>query len=465
MDSQKREELRERRREEALARRMGEALDRFSPREAGDCPEADIIAAYHERALEPEEAAQWESHFAGCARCRKVLAVLAASLDAPLAENEVARLGKLVAAAVRTPGDAASQKLTPIRPSRWDWRARWLAPALGVAAVLAIWFAVRPPWRATAPESSGTLIAQAPKDEVAPNAVPREADRLSKVAPQSVEKPVAPIPRSKPSTITPSINSPAGTPAERRAETGNAIGKSSPNSEVDTGALQKEKKIDSLANESAPSLPAAPPPPPPQVPKTETEGTPARAASQAQTSTNTMSAGVARGDAASRDNQAPAPQVAGGAAASPQFSSRAALNGRANKDLSLFKSTPETSASMKSPSGSTSWRAGKGGSIERSTDAGRTFTAETSPSHEDWLAVAAVSDTVGWLAGRNGAIARTTDGEHWERVAPPSQAADSGAKFPDWIGVTARDAQIATITERDGRRFATQDGGRTWQAQ
>jgi photosystem II stability/assembly factor-like uncharacterized protein len=88
-----------------------------------------------------------------------------------------------------------------------------------------------------------------------------------------------------------------------------------------------------------------------------------------------------------------------------------------------------------------------------------------SPSLDDWFAGAAVSDTVCWLVGRNGAIARTTDGEHWERVAPPAQSAGTAGKLPEWTGITARDAQSVTIAASDGRRFATQDGGKTWQMQ
>ena len=57
------------------------------------------------------------------------------------------------------------------------------------------------------------------------------------------------------------------------------------------------------------------------------------------------------------------------------------------------------------------------------------------------------------------------DGEHWERISPPAQAAGTDAKLPDWIGITAHDALSATITASDGRKFATADGGKTWQLQ
>ena len=140
-------------------------------------------------------------------------------------------------------------------------------------------------------------------------------------------------------------------------------------------------------------------------------------------------------------------------------------NARNSKALATVRPTGEYSALWKAPSGSTLWRAGKGGNIERSTDAGKTWVLQISPSQEDWLAGAVASDTVCWVAGRNGAIARTVDGVHWERVVPPAQTAGTDAKLPDWIGITARDAQSATITASDGRKFLTADGGNTWKRQ
>jgi len=112
---------------------------------------------------------------------------------------------------------------------------------------------------------------------------------------------------------------------------------------------------------------------------------------------------------------------------------------------------------VKTPTGKILWRAGKGGNIQRSADAGRTWILQTSPSQEDWLAGMAVSDKISWMVGRNGAIARTTDGGHWEKIAPPSVAADSSGKLPDWIGITAAGARKATITASDQRQYATQD--------
>ena len=182
MDSKGRDESAIRLREETLARRMGEALDRIDPQGAGACPDAERIAAYAEQSLGSDEAAQWEGHFASCARCRKILRVLAASAETPLAGKEVAQLGELVS--VRAPVEISKKPARQAHPKRVDWRSRWLAPALGVAAALAVWFAMRPPWRATDRSASQTLIAQAPKEESPMIPAAPEADRLSGVAPQ-----------------------------------------------------------------------------------------------------------------------------------------------------------------------------------------------------------------------------------------------------------------------------------------
>src|ERR1700687_1536525 len=138
MDSQKRDESRDRRREEALARRMAEALDQLAPRDTEECPDAELIAGYHEKSLEPDEIVRWEGHFAICGRCRKILAVLAASVETPLAEIEVAHLGELIAT-TRAPAPAGVRPIGAARPDRLAWRTRWLAPALGGAGGLGRW--------------------------------------------------------------------------------------------------------------------------------------------------------------------------------------------------------------------------------------------------------------------------------------------------------------------------------------
>jgi len=66
MDLQKRDEFKPRRRDETFARRLGEALDKMGTRNAGECPDGEILATYSERGLGPEESDKWENHFAAC---------------------------------------------------------------------------------------------------------------------------------------------------------------------------------------------------------------------------------------------------------------------------------------------------------------------------------------------------------------------------------------------------------------
>jgi hypothetical protein len=538
MDSQKRDESRDRRREEALARRMGDALDRLDHSGAGECPDAELIAAYHEKSLQPDEISQWESHFAICGRCRKILSVLAADVEAPLAENEVAHLGELVAT-VRAPRAAARPVESP-RPYRLAWRTRWLAPALGVAAVLAVWFAMRPPWRTADQNPSGTLIAQAPKIEPPPGPETGALPRPSGAAPKRSSE----------------------------SDAGNALGRLAPNSIGVVAALRDQKKEKAESN-GAPasggvggtfSVPAAAPPPPtpPALAGKPPEAFP-RAQAQAQatrqvpsvtetprstnqsvtiteaaplaSATGSAVGGIA-GNAPGRDKQAltapvavdktaappspaalPAP-VAGPPEPLPQAQAKLQattqappatetpgsvsqtvtvtmeaplvettnstlegtvdntrsradlpLNGRDYQDLLKLDAAGELPIQVKTPSGKFLWRAGKGGNIQRSPDAGRTWILQTSPSPEEWLAGAAVSDKICWMVGRSGAIARTTDGKLWKKIAPPPPSADTSGKLPDWIGITATSAREATVTASDQRHYATQDGGKTWRAQ
>ena len=320
MDSQDRDEFKIRRREGKLARRLGEALDQMNPHGAGECPDAEVIAAYAEQALGPAESAQWEGHFAKCARCRKILGVLAASADTPLAEKEVALLGELVSA-VRAPVEITGRSARRTRPGLVDWRRRWLAPALGVAAVLVVWFAMRPPWRATDRGASGTLVAQAPKEEVPLSPAPPEVDRLSRVAPQQDQKTQAAPPPARSAANAQSLNSPAGAPLERRAEASNAIEKVSPSAGSAAGSLQEKKKLSGLPDGREIQPPAIPPLPPAPPKAPAAMEAPAAPRSEAKAELDTSSAEApqgktnseAVGNAPMRDKQAATVQGEAGA--------------------------------------------------------------------------------------------------------------------------------------------------------
>ena len=51
---------------------------------APGCPDAETLAAYHERSLAPDELTSWKSHIASCANCQQILAHLEALDEIPL---------------------------------------------------------------------------------------------------------------------------------------------------------------------------------------------------------------------------------------------------------------------------------------------------------------------------------------------------------------------------------------------
>lgn len=104
--------------------------------------------------------------------------------------------------------------------------------------------------------------------------------------------------------------------------------------------------------------------------------------------------------------------------------------------------------------GSVRWRIIPPAGIQRSTDGGRTWTAQASGVTTDLLAGSAPSSTVAWLVGRSGVVLLTTDGQTWRRVSFPVPV--------DLLSVAANDAKNAVVTTADRRTFRTSDGGLTW---
>ena len=469
MDAKDRNESRLRWREETVAQRAGKALDEVDARNASDCPDGEILAAYAQQGLGQGETGKWESHFATCSRCRKILLVMAASADADAGEKEVAPVG----GASATPRDSAEEKpeaASQPRQSWWDWRMRWLAPALGAAVVLVVWLAMRAPWRVTDRNSSGTLIAQAPKEEAQQSPASLEAGRLSRVAPSQDQK-TKPAPQANEPSAVPAPFSSANEASQNgRADTGVDLDKISPSAATNSNqAEKKQKRLEERELQPAPPSLTSPSAqaalPAPAAPQSEAKSASnSTAAGALQTETNSNVAG----NAPARDQQAAATQAEAGAApdgaARQQVSPAPRTGQQTPRVFAAIRPLQTAAALLKAPSGTILWRAGKGGSIERSSDSGKTWVFQTSPSQEDWLAGAVISDTIAWMAGRHGALARTVDGTRWERVSPPAQAAVN-ATLPDWTAITARDGQNATITAGDGRKFITADGGMTWQAQ
>jgi hypothetical protein len=155
--------------------------------------------------------------------------------------------------------------------------------------------------------------------------------------------------------------------------------------------------------------------------------------------------------AAPRPASPPAP-VAAPPASAPEATARqvqqpAARPARAEE---LFALTP---IEIRSSGTSVRWRIA-GSQVERSIDAGSTWSAANLGVTTTITAGSAPTSSVCWLVGRSGTVLLTTDGTTWTRVKSPDMT--------DLSAVRATDARNATVTTADGREYTTTDGGRTW---
>ena len=106
-----------------------------------------------------------------------------------------------------------------------------------------------------------------------------------------------------------------------------------------------------------------------------------------------------------------------------------------------------------SPDPSRRWRIANT-AIERSEDSGASWTAIRSLAGDAITGGAAPAPSICWLIGPGGLVMVTVDGLTFARVPLPERV--------DLTAVTATDARTATVTTADGRRFRTDDAGRTW---
>ena len=431
------------------------------------CPESDVLAAYHERSLLPEEMTSWKEHIVGCARCQAVLAELEATDAIPLrapeeaSEKEEALLPKsaeppAVAREVGKPTPAKYPQKPRIREIARGVRWQWLAPAGALAAGLLVWVAWHEnqplPWKtptevktAKREPSSKSAPKPAAPQQTAPSplldqaqtnpsanpskgqaaasgALSAEETRMSEALKQ-FEKPDARLRR------TPSANK----PRVRRKEA---------TEDLTAGAAQNQP-----APEPKPGLAAAA--------ETEVVQETTNARMQAQQSPLSPPAPDAVGGAEpQRKSKAESRPALRAAATPPSPSASAEYNDRRVSNALMARASGLNL--IVTPNRKTRWRAGPAGMIEFSSDGGASWSRQTSNVLVDLTAGYAPSEKVCWIVGRAGTILLTTDaGSHWALLGSPLEE--------DLGRVRATDALHATIWNLGNTKvFETADGGVTW---
>jgi hypothetical protein len=465
---------RERNFEDALARNLQANLPvnasvgtpASAPVPQGVCPDAEILAAYHERLLPPDEMSTRKQHIASCVRCQEILAQLEITDEIPLevdrqesvSRNTVAvpemQLVPAARASVIPAVEAAVAKSpSPMQRPRRSYAWRWLVPSVALAAGLLIWVTIHD---RTSQETEFQLAKNQPQPspEVSPAAPSPPADSAKdKLATNELQVPPAakpghpartdafdgaqsgareqnvPAPSAVPKLIAPSgqVHPNSSVTSQQRAEMQSRILAQSP--------YQAKQVAGDAAAQPAPSAtPAAP-------------DAVADTVSQVPAATpEAKKEGVAGGVAG-----AAAPAVA---LEKSQTTRAGALAVRESANLRAARSPVLVS----SPNGTVVWRLSPAGIVEGSADAGANWSLQKTPVVADMLAGSAPSNKICWIAGRSGDILRTTDGgKHWLKLSSPT--------IDDITAVFAADADQAIVSTSTNKSYKTTDGGTSWTPQ
>jgi hypothetical protein len=399
----------------------------------GECPDAAILAAMVEDSLTPAEQSALDAHIVSCGRCQETLAILSHEL----------------------PG----QEAEPIAPAETGWftwvtrpKLRWLVPISAAATVAVVFFATRPliAPEGDVPAAEVVQMAQAPS---APAEVP--ADELNA--------------RRERSAAIPGKNEFAS--AARRADDTKAQAGPAPAPRDTREAVADAALAGQLAPARKPVEAAAEMAPARMAPEDKRAQPAAPQAAVPPAEPGIAATGGAATQLPAADARRAAPPTAGGQTAVAQQAANvpvqedavrkeaAAERDRAARvaggtPAKLVRSLEASPVTVREPGGAALWRVGAGGRVSRSVDGGVSWQPQASGVTADLLAGSAPSPTVCWVVGMSGTVLLTTDGQRWQRRPFPDNV--------DLVAVMATDVRSATVVTRDGRRFETPDGGRTW---
>jgi hypothetical protein len=437
------------------------------------CPDPEILAAYADRALDADETAHYEFHFSQCAHCREQLAVM-----------------------VR----ASAPAEPPARRFHGAWPWTWFVFAPAAAALLFAALFIGRPRLNRVPEQH-PLVAMQPTNQ------PGIDTEIFKFGP-AASAPASPEPKVRESAAAkaaippnpPRVRSEAGSMQRSAADFTDDV-KSGNGQIIAAPAPELEQK----------QSPRASNPPPPNsnefsrlelMPKNSVKS---KAAAAAPASNSTVTAdgagirpamqtpggGVQYGDTQRARSQsqsvtvesaappvaaASAPQtltnanaadrvsgVSGGAPApaatkkeQPALVAGVANNALASSEMAIAEAPLDRGARtvVRSPDPEILWRISSGRFVERSSDAGATWRVQWTNMNAHLVAGSAPSVDTCWLVGRGEIVLLTTDGKKWRAIEPPANA--------DFVAVDASNADSATVTSADGRKFQTSDAGKHW---
>ncbi|HTT33669.1 MAG TPA: hypothetical protein VMH48_08715 [Methylomirabilota bacterium] len=444
---------------------------------SSSCLDPEMLAAYHERSLLPEEMNSAKEHIVGCAHCQAILAQLELTDFIPLA---AAKEEPRAVAAQPATREKALRRIR-LRGPRWAW----LVPAGALAAGLLVWIGLHETQPLHSPASNEVKIARAEKPAeplptlnkqsvpalTAPKGAVLDENSRTRETASGASGGIAGAPPKAIASPQENLKLPAkadagarvaGLPAsagkesefrkdkdaERDSSVALITGQNQPASEVkgavvggvpqdqttlqNQGALQSQatlqnQNVNIVAQNQALS---------PKVPGPSPLGQ----MSQAEVAKKQKSVSAPSRSNAAAAAPAPPPPAA------TAFADNVSLDARALPNQHLIVV----------PGSAVRWLAGGAGLIEFSADNGASWSVQSSGVTVDLLTGSAPSGKICWMVGRAGVIVLTTDGgAHWLTVTPPLKE--------DLGGIRASDALHATVWNLlKTKFFETSDGGLIW---
>jgi hypothetical protein len=487
--------------ERQMRRRPVDGRDGAAQNEA--CPDAELLAAYHERSLRDEEMVLWKEHIAGCGRCQAVLAALETTEEISLGGEREGQFAELTDAlggmAVKREGAArpgGEEKIAPLvmrstapvsvmrAPSETasgpysmrTTRKYWMAAAGTIAAAAVLYVGAATLRHETPPKTAQTVatgqtpgtakpgIAEEPQlsaqnvpaqelstehvRAVPPSDMARNEKTAGRAGAPHADAVTADLPGAdKRGDLQPKRKAPAsaGAAVARRGDSGG------PETGLRAGA--------------AGSPAAAAPPTHEEANAEDAKKRAAAAARETITIVNEAPPAPVAAPSGSVEVSRQKPATTPGQQKDETAETATALQVESQYHAKAIGGSLELSKEshlIAAPGGNVVWRVGAAGMIEQSTNSGATWTKQTSGVADKALrSGSAPSEAVCWVVGSAGTILRTVDGGgHWMAVVSPL---GPGAKKGELGGVLGVDALHATVWDaRNTRQFATSDGGQSW---
>ena len=450
----------------------------------GDCPDAELLAAYFDQSLGVDEAAGYELHFSTCPRCREQLAAMARASTGQMVQPDLALEPALAGAqpfpataldVARMPGQAKpavfiahSETKVPERKSpdaRW-LDLRWLIPVAAMLVFGTFVFMRFASHERTIGPDQVAMSKSAPPPQDQANSQPQNKADESRALDKSGEKSAesdTPSASGQPSSARSPASSHAGNqsspkPTQKQTEEPPSPGGPTASRNSGLGGSKSARAGYNAMPVTGSKRAVRPPPMVGTIATPRFPSEPAPAAPAPELNASLPSIVVATSSAEAVKSPAPAPPPT-----AEQKSQAFGLAGRSNvhsstaaKSLAKAKPAEEryTETVIPTPDSDIFYRIAGGGFVEISEDGGATWQRQLLNPSAEFTAGSAPEPRICWLVGRSGIVFLTDDGKSWRRLPSPTSE--------DLVVVVAKSASNATVTATDDRKWSTDDAGKNW---